>query len=326
MAGIRQETSDLNVSKGGSTSLYVDQNSDTASDNNDGYSWDRPYASIMAAINDARPWTELWIKTGLYKENVIIPHQNIKMHGLIQDGTDRVVISPDSGIPLVLDAGHCEVNGIALESHDNHVIKANYPGQKLHDLYLELNNATVITYAALWLNDSDYSVIRDSYLTGLGNANVIGVRVDGGSVDNGILGNYITGFGAGAAVGYAVGLDDAQRCAILPSEINGMPIPNRFVDNYVGVYFYARAGYRGHAVIHNLFAQNDNFDMYDNNVPTTSGIVLRENCYAYTGWMEDRDHSGRADIIVNAYGNYDHLPLSSPWSWVTAAISRLSVT
>lgn len=322
LISIRTESAELNISKGGATHLYVDQNGVTADDSQDGYSWDRPKKSIGAALTVAKPWTEIWIRSGTYIENVVVPHQNIKLHGVIQDGVDRAVIAPATGIPLTLDAGHCEIDGIALVATNNHVLKANYPGHLLHDLYLEMTNTTVTAYSAIWLNDSDYTIIRDCYLYGNGDANTIGIRVDGGTVDATILGNYITGFGGGADIGYAIGINNAQRCAILPHNER----PNRIVDNYLGVYYYAVPGYLGHAVMHNLFAQQDSYDIYDPNVPTTSGIVLRENCYAYTGWMEDRNRDGRADIIVNAYGNYDHLPLSSPWSWSTAAIPRLGVT
>jgi hypothetical protein len=319
LVSIRDESASLNISKGGSTSLYVDQTSPTADDKNDGFDWSRPLLTIGAAIAKATPWTEIWVKTGTYLENLIISHQNIKLHGVIQDGADRVIVSPATGIPLTLSSGYCEVDGIAFKATNNHCIKANYPGHLLHDLYVEILNSTVSTYAAIYLDDSDYTVIRDSYLYGNNNANVIGILLDGGSVDNLILGNYITGFGDGLDVGYAIGIDDAQRCAILP---NGFR-PNRIVDNYLGVYFYVNANYRGHSVIHNLFAQQDSYDVYDPNDPDVSGIVLRENCYAYTGWMEDRDHNGRADIVVDAYSNKDYLPLSSPWSHMTASNVRL---
>ena len=50
ITSIRTESANLNFSKGGSTSIYVDQNAANASDKNDGYSWERPKETIAGAI------------------------------------------------------------------------------------------------------------------------------------------------------------------------------------------------------------------------------------------------------------------------------------
>lgn len=322
---IRVETSNLNVSKGGATSLYVDQGHAISSDRNDGYSWDRPFKTISGAITQSRAWTTIWVADGTYRENVVIPYENMSIHGLIRDGPTRTLIAPLTGVPLTLNAGYCEVDNIALESINNHALVAGYPNHNLHDLYVEVNNVTATVYDAIKLLASSSSVVRRCYLQGNGDDKVVGIYVGGASVDVGVLGNYITGFGGAVNVGYGIALDDCQRVAILPEVANGLNTPNSIIDNNVGVYCYVQAGYRGHSIQHNLFAANQSYDGYDPNDPTVSGIVPRENCYAYNGWLEDADHDGRADFMVSWYNNYDYSPLSSPHTWTTAAVPRLNM-
>lgn len=143
---IRNQSSTLNISKGGSTSIYIDKYSPKASDKNDGFDWDRPKATIGGATAVLEPWMELWINSGIYQENVIIPYENVKIHGVVQSGVNRAEISPLSGVPLKIQAGYCEVEGIALASVDSNVIEVSYPGNKLHDLYVELNTTSPLSY------------------------------------------------------------------------------------------------------------------------------------------------------------------------------------
>src|SRR5512137_1674628 len=107
---IRSSTSTLNISKGGSTAFYVDQNHPSADDSNDGYSWDRPFKTIGGALSGADAWTELYINSGTYIENVVIPHENIVLHGLVQDGTSKVTIKPTTGVALTCAYGQCAVH------------------------------------------------------------------------------------------------------------------------------------------------------------------------------------------------------------------------
>lgn len=323
LISMRNESASLNISKGGATHLYVDQHSISSSDSNDGFDWNRPLKTIQAALNKAPAWTEIWVKTGTYLENLVLSHENIRIHGVIQDGADRAVVSPLTGVALTLNAGYTEIDGLAFETVDATAIKCNYIGHYLHDLYVKVSNTSGVSCSGIWLNDSDYTRIIGCYLDGDSSSDVLGIRVDGGSVDNIIAGNYFNDWGDNGFPGYAIGINDAQRCAILPRFIDGVPVPNRFISGYIGVYFYVRGSYLGHSVQQNLFAENINYDIYDPNNPVVSGIVLRENCYAYTGWIEDRNHDGRADMIVSAHNNYDYAPLASPCSGLTVPIARL---
>jgi hypothetical protein len=142
---IRNQSSSLNISKGGSTSIYVDKNSVTASDNNDGFDWDRPKKTIGGATAILEPWMELWIKSGIYQENVIIPYENVKIHGVVQSGTNRAEIAPLSGVPLKFLAGYCEMEGMSIVAQDNNCLEAIGPGHKIHDCYFEVNNVVPVT-------------------------------------------------------------------------------------------------------------------------------------------------------------------------------------
>jgi hypothetical protein len=131
---MRTESANLNLAKTGSTSLFVDQLSPNASDDNDGFDWDRPFETIMGALSYANPWTELWIRTGIYEENVILPYENIQIHGAVQSGLTKVSIAPVSGVPLTIQYGFCRVGGVELVSTDAHGCVVSADNVVLHDI------------------------------------------------------------------------------------------------------------------------------------------------------------------------------------------------
>jgi len=326
MTGIRKETSLLNVSKGGSTALYVDNGYIGADDNNDGYSWDAPFKSITGALAHAAPWMTIYIKPGNYPENVVIPCESLRLAGTQQDGPAVVNINPVSGTSLTCLYGYCEFQNLAFVSTNSHAIKLSGPGIQLHDCYIEANNSVGATAYGIWGFDVDSASIYNNYLNGKSSQFAVGVFLDSGSVDCGIQGNYFTDWGDAGKPGYCIGLNDAQRCAITPYEDgHGHYIPNRFISSYVGVYFYVIADFRGHDVHHNFFAENDDYDIWDGNDLTVSGISINENYYAYTGWFFDGNNDGRADYIISAYDNYDVLPLGGVQSWMNPPVPRINI-
>jgi len=306
-AGIRQQTSQLNVSKGGSTALFVDRGSSIASDKHDGYSWDRPKLTIMGALADAEEWTEIYIRSGVYAENVIVQYENTKIHGVVQAGASRVEIAPLTGVPLTSNVGYLEVEGVSLVSTNASACILTGPGHKFHDDYVEVNSDGVLQHSALVLDDCDSIDVHHSHFNGMSGEDTIGIRVDGTinpTVDAYIHECYLQDFGAAGVTGQCINLDNAQRALI---------IKNIMDSSYNGVYCEVLANSL-HTIIGNQFYANTNYDVYDANpVVEVGGIRVHNNFYGYSGWYSDINHDGIADYpIVCGVANYDYAPLSSP--------------
>jgi hypothetical protein len=324
---IRAESAELCFAKEGWTALYVNQNSDAASDDNDGFSWDRPCKTIQGAIDKADTWAKIFIAAGgTYLENVVIDTlDKIKLIGAVQDGLTRSAITPTSGVPLTIETGYCEAMGLALVSTNNHALKLEGPGHYMHDMYVEVNNSAATVYYGEYLNDADACVLENIHHDGHSSENVIGTYVGGGSVDVGIIGNYYIDWGDSVKPGYAIGVYDAQRVSIVPRVVAGHIIPNRFISNYLGVLLSPQAGYRGHCVHGNGFWEQVNYDGYDTNDQDISGNRVDGNFYGYTDWFRDLNHDGIGDLIVTWGGNKDFHPLAGLQSWRTPPMSRTSV-
>jgi hypothetical protein len=305
-SSIRDQSARLNLSKGGSTSLYVDQNGPASSDNNDGFDWDRPKLTLGAAFLDAEPWTEIFCRSGFYAENIVVPYEHITLHGVVQAGVDRVEICPLSGVPLTVQVGYYEMEGVALSSINADVSRLTGPGHQLHDCFFELDSDGSSQCTAVRLDDCDKIEFYDNNLDGLSSPDSIGVRVDGSlnaTVDALIRDNYFKDFGDVGVAGHAINLDNAQRALL---------IRNIFDSGYNGIYCEVLANAL-HTIMGNQFYANDNYDICDVNPdPLVSGIMIRNNFYGYAGWFDDSNHDGLADLPIQCYNNYDYAPLSSP--------------
>ena len=306
ITSIRTESATLNFSKGGSTSIYVDQNAVNASDNNDGYSWERPKETIAGAIAVLAPWMEIWIKSGTYQENVVIDEQNVVLHGIVQAGLDRAEIAPLTGVPIICTVGYVELEGLSIISTNDNAIELTGPGHKIHDCFIEVDSDGSAQCTAILLNDCDKFLVYDCHLSGRYAEDVIGVRVDGtlnASVDCCIRDNYFHGFGTVATQGHGVNLNNAQRCLI---------IKNIFDSGYIGINCDVIANAL-HTIIGNQFYANSSFDICDLNPDQQAGgIWICNNFYGYVGWYSDPNHDGIADVAVQCYYNYDYAPLAYP--------------
>jgi nitrous oxidase accessory protein NosD len=306
ITSIRTQAARQNFSKGGSTSLYVDKSHLAASDNNDGFSWDRPLKTIQGAMDILEPWMEIWIKTGTYSENVVIDKENVILHGVVQSGLDRVEISPSIGVPLDVQVGYSDLEGIALVSTASNALKLTGPGHHIHDAYIEVNTNGLAQHTGVLLNDADKMILENCHLNGKFGLNTIGCRVDGtlnASVDCIIRDNYFQNFGTIGVAGQGLNLNNAQRCLVTN---------NIFDAGYNGIYCEAKASSL-HSIVGNQFYANDGIDIVDLNVDQlVSGIFINNNFYGYTDWFDDYNHDGIANVPIQAYYNYDYSPLSHP--------------
>lgn len=306
VSSLRNQSATLNFSKGGSTSIYVDQNHSAASDKNDGYNWDRPKKTIAGAIAILAPWMEIWIKSGTYAESVVIDEENVVLHGVVQAGLDRVEIAPLTGVPLDVQVGYFEVEGLALVSTNANALQLTGPGHKIHDTYIEVNSDGSTQCTGILLDDCDNFDLHHNHLDGKYGLNTIGVRVDGtlgASVDGYIHDNFFENFGTVGVAGQGINLNNAQRCVIHK---------NIFDSCYNGIYCEVLANSL-HSIYGNQFYANASVDVCDMNTDQqVSGITVINNFYGYSGWYQDNDHDGIAEFPVACYYNYDYAPLSSP--------------
>lgn len=306
ITSIRTESASLNFSKGGSTSIYVDQAAVNASDNIDGYSWSRPKKTIAGAIAVLQPWMEIWIKPGIYQENVVITEPNVVIHGIVQAGLDRAEIAPISGVPVQCTVGYVELEGLSIISTNDNAIELTGPGHKIHDCFIEVDSDGTAQCSAILLNDCDKFLVHDCNFSGRYAEDTIGVRVDGtlnASVDCCVRDNYFHGFGTVATPGQCINLNNAQRCLV---------IRNTFDSSYIGVNCEVIANAL-HTIVGNQFYANASVDICDLNPDQqASGIHIQNNFYGYTGWYSDPNHDGIADVAVQCYYNYDYAPLAYP--------------
>lgn len=316
ITSIRTQSAQFNFSKGGSTSIYVDQASAKASDLNDGYAWDRPKKTIQGAIDVLSPWMEIWIKSGIYQENVVIDNENVIIHGLVQAGLDRVEIAPLSGKPIDITVGYVELEGLAFVSTNANCASLTGPGHKLHDCYFEVNSDGSAQRTAVSLNDCDKMQFYNNHLNGKFGLDTIGLRIDGTlnpSVDCVVRDNYFQNFGTVATAGNGVNLNNAQRCLITK---------NVFDSCYNGIYLCVKANSL-HSIIGNQFYANASVDICDMNpVQQDSGVFINNNFFGYSGWYSDNDHDGIAEVPVQCYYNYDYSPISSPHFQGPSFVSR----
>ncbi len=318
-SSIRAETAELNVSKEGYTALFVDQGAENADDDNDGGSWTQPKLTMGGALSDAEEWTRIYARPGIYRESLQLNKEHIELIGVARDGVSRVEVSPATGYALAISRGACEVSYMAFISQDEHAIKANVaPDIHLHDIYAEVNSAKY----AIWLNDCDRSLVEKSFVEGNSKENSIGILVGSDTVDAEIRDNYVTHFGTGlldsSKAGYGIATHaDAQR-ALIENNI--------VINNYVGVFLYENATWRGHNVILNQFFENSFADAYDEAAvagASTSFNNIRNNFYGYTGWFDDQNNDGIADLIINCWGSYDLSPLAGPHLYKCDHIPRV---
>ncbi|MCK9597519.1 MAG: right-handed parallel beta-helix repeat-containing protein [Sphaerochaeta sp.] len=282
---------------------------------------------------DAEPWCKIFVRAGTYLESVTIDQEHVQLVGVTEDGPSVAQIVATGGSALIITAGFVEVCNLAISATNQHGIQATAVQHHIHDLAIEVHNTSGSNKNGIWLNDSDRTIVERVTIDGNYSDDVIGILIGDNTVDAEVRDCYIENCGDGVASagciagvctnnGYAIGVsEDAQRARIHNNTILG---------NCVGVYFYKVGGddFKGHAVYHNNFFENCNYDVYDQYTQdnaathTPSGIMIRENFFGYDGWYDDANRDGRADYMVSCNTNKDYMPLSSPMSWETPPVAR----
>jgi len=104
----------------GARALYVDQSLGLSG--NDGRFWTTAMQTIQEAVDAATTWTNIFIKAGIYEENVGITTQ---MTNLIGERRASVIIAPAVGTALTITADYCNISALSAQASSGISIRIN---------------------------------------------------------------------------------------------------------------------------------------------------------------------------------------------------------
>jgi hypothetical protein len=338
---VRNEASEIGLAKMGETAYYVDNTFAGASDENDGFSWTRPFKTIQAALNACKAWSKVYVRAGTYNERLVISNPGIE---LICAGFDRVFLN-DIGLPndpvlvetlIDIQASSVKVSGLAI---------ANYTSDKCINInpsvievetvelaFLEITmwgpsttvmGVTSYTGIGIYIDHGDGCDIHDCYFNGNAKA-YSGITLWTNAINIKIHHNYFINFYQAAPVltAYAIEMSEGKSASVYL---------NDFVYNYCSIHSYVDADtFYGHTIYFNNHYATTNVDV-DVSImragahveSETPGIVVTDGFYAYTGWYSDNNHDGYADIIIDCGDVYDYHPRPSPHMYGLGTVPRI---
>ena len=100
----------------GAKSLYVDGTN--GDDSNDGISWKTAKQKIQAAIDIAENWTNIFITTGAYNEDLVLSLENINLFGEQRDGVVVSAMGSDKRA-LKVHGNVCSINNMSFDMDDS---------------------------------------------------------------------------------------------------------------------------------------------------------------------------------------------------------------
>ena len=187
----------------GAKSLYVD--GPNGNDHNDGESWKTAFKTIQAAVDAAVNWTNVFIKSATYAENITISKHKISLLGERRDG---VIINPSSGVAITSSGFENSFSALTLYSKTAHDYSLIITGD--FSSCSKLKCSTSVAYGRGIDLAANYCDIKSLYVNNgsMGNA----IRCVGDYIFNTISHSYIKLTKAASVFG--IFLSSAQRYKI----------------------------------------------------------------------------------------------------------------
>jgi len=240
LRSIARQVRDLNVSKSGCTSFYVDGTN--GNDEYDGESWNTAFATIQHAIDEAGSWATIYVKNGTYTENLNIPatKDNLEIHG--EDAWSTYIVCADNTTDtIVVDMDHFRITGCKIEATGTKAAISYSAGWGVTEIVID--HCTLYSDNGYGVSGGHPSVIEDCvifakygiYISGAGG---IGSWGESGFKvrRNKFIGHYTVG---GIAVFFG-----RLKCEIYN---------NYFADYATGIHIVNSANAKQNTIYHNSF-------------------------------------------------------------------------
>ena len=306
------------------------------------------YSTIGAAVKAASAGDTVYVKSGVYNENVLVDKQ-LTLEG--QSRSNTTILGSGGSTPtavLILSADNVKVMGFTLESR-----KYSKTAMTAYGIWVDADNCTITgnivdhTYTGIFCSTQAYTTItgntvENSIKNGIGffggsqtfvsNNNVVGNGVSGIEMagysnvisKNNVVGNFRgVGLGASYSVLFSNNIASNTESGVFLAGSRNIISENNFTSNKYGVFVTAQlTAPMTNEIYHNNF-ENNVYNAYDN----SSALIETWDNGAKSGgnfWSDyltkypDASQTGSLGFGNTAYiinsNNKDNYPLMSQFS------------
>ena len=313
LRSIARQVRDLNVAKRGATSLYVDGTN--GSDTFTGESWRQALATIQEAVDTADSWTQIFIKSGTYAENVTIDKDSIS---LIGQSRDSVEIHPASGDALTVSGDFVAATKLSLYAQDFCAL--------LSGEYLTLDTVGMdgaYQSKGLYLTTPNHTTLKNIYASTANLRSAISVYGPAEYLD---ISNCKFNLTYDISSAYVIYLHDTHKSEISNNDIGTLPL------SASGAGLWVVSTCSDLSIFHNNFIGNstqidssggtnigifENF--YDDHTNVDNGFGIAKDPYTFIGGSDPRpicvrngwlglswaDADQVADILANQHKRWN---------------------
>jgi parallel beta-helix repeat protein len=305
------------------------------------------YPTIGAAVEAASSGDVVYVKSGVYNENVVVNKQ-LTLEG--QSSANTTILGSGGSTPtavLILSADNAKVTGFTLESR-------NYSTTTMtaYGIWVDANNCTItdnivdFTYTGIFCSTQAYTTITGNTVE---NSRKNGICFYGGSQniisDNDVIANAVSGIemagysnlisennfvgnfrGVGLGTSYSVlfgnNIASNTESGVFLAGSNNIISENNFTNNKYGVFVTPQlTAPLSNLIFHNNFVNNFH-NAYDNssalieawdNGGKSGGNYWSDYLTKYPDASKSGSGFGNTAYVINS-NNQDNYPLMSPFS------------
>jgi len=247
------------------------------------------YPSIQSAVNAADIGYRIFVRSGIYHENVVINKDGITLHGENKENT--IIDGGGIGNVVKITASYVNVSGFTIQNsgHSGAGIKFHASsGNQIQD------NKIVNNDIGLWLYRSHANNITNNLISN----NKHGLFLNYSSLANIITNNEIKNNRLNGVL-----FDEASRGNLIAG--------NHIEGNEIGIKI--TNGSDGNMIHHNSFINNKEYNAFDSSSNTWDDNVGEGNYWDdYTGIDENGDGIGDTPYYIPGGDNEDRYPLMNP--------------
>jgi len=261
------------------------------------------YPTIQEAINVANPGDTVYVRSGMYYEQVIINKPDLTLAG---EDRDITVINGSEGDAVSLKADNAKIRGFTIQEGDSGIqISPWTRGHIISDNIITNNDFGIRGHYDVQNITIGNNIIASNKFVG------IELVFYNSMINN----NIISSNGKGEFIEFSAGIQIVESVYNTTINSNNNIVVNNIIENNFNGILPVRYS-EGNLFSHNAFKKNTNHVLLSNSSHMSKNRFEENYWSGYVGEDGDGDGFGDTPYLMDAQ-NRDNHPLMSPFSyWV----------